>query len=185
LQKVKLDETEPRVPNITRITRGRAASSRPARLRRKSAAIMAGAIALASVAVCARADAANPDTGQIIGVGEICQTVIRLEPGGAQYAACVLSLADSLRGLSKTDCLDQGLKPGLAACTLQSTGPEPTSSRSYFYASQREIYRREQQSCVRLGFEPADGAFADCVANLDGRLFAADNPAQWSNVDSG
>ncbi|HEY3888408.1 MAG TPA: hypothetical protein VGL73_07535 [Caulobacteraceae bacterium] len=147
---------------------------------------MAGAIALASIAVCARAGSANPDAGQIVGVGEICQTVIRLEPGGAQYEGCVLSLSNSLRVLgrdralreAKVHCLDDGLKPGLAECALQSTGAQPTSPRSYFYAPQREIYRREQLSCTRLGFAPGDGAFANCVANLDGRLFAADNPSQ-------
>jgi hypothetical protein len=174
------------MPNMTCITSGRAASSDAARLRRKSAAIMAGAIASASIAVCARADAANPDARQIVRVGEICRTVIGLEPGGAQYEACALSLADSLRSLGRdravprvqVDCLEKGLKPGLAGCTLQSSGAEPTSSRSYFYVSQREVFRREQLSCIRLGLAPADGAFADCAANLDGRLFAADNPAQ-------
>ncbi len=150
---------------------------------------MAAAIALASIAHCARADAVNPDAAQPADVGEICQTVIRLEPGGAQYEACVLSLAGSQRGLGRDPavrqaqfhCLDNGLKPdsrGFAECTLQSTGAASTASRSYFYASQREVYRREQLSCVRLGFETTDSAFADCVTHLDGRLFAADNPAQ-------
>jgi hypothetical protein len=155
------------VPHMTCVSR-RSAPSRAARVRRKLTAIVAGAIALANVAVCARADTADPDAGQIVGVGEICQTVVRLERGGAQYEACVLSLADSLRSLGAV----RHTQP------LQSTTAAPTSSRSYFYVSQREINRREQLSCLRLGFDSADGAFADCVANLDGRLFAADNPAQ-------
>jgi hypothetical protein len=113
--------------------------------------------------VCARADAAGPDARQTAGVGEICRTVVGLEPGGAQYEACTLSLADSLRSL------------GRAAV---HAGAQPSASRSYFYASQREVYRREQISCTRLGLAPADGAFAECVANLDGRLFGADNPTQ-------
>jgi hypothetical protein len=153
---------------------------------------MAGAVALASVAVYARAGAANPDNpaaDAVVGVGEICETVIRLQHGGAQYESCVLSLADSLRSLgsdralreAQVGCLNKGPTPDnrrLAECTLQSIGGEPRSSKSYFYVSQREVFRREQLSCVRLGFNPGDSAFADCVANLDGRLFAADNPAQ-------
>jgi hypothetical protein len=179
------------VPRITRLTPGCAPSilSVSARLRRKTAGVAAGAIALASVAAYARADAPGADAGQDASVAEICQTVVRIEPGGAQYEACVLSLADSLRSLgrdramrqARIDCLDKGLRPdsrGLAERTLQLTGAGPTSSRSYFYVSQSEVYRREQLSCIRLGFDPADGAFADCVANLDGGLFAADNPSQ-------
>jgi hypothetical protein len=161
------------VPHIAHIARGYAPSlSQPARLRRNSAGVMAAAIALASVAVCARADTANPNAGQAAGVAEICQTVIRLEPGGAQYEACVLSLADSLRSLGHDHATQR------AQVALQSTGGTPASSRSYFYASEREVYRREQVSCIRLGFDPMDGAFATCVANLDGRLFEANNPAQ-------
>src|ERR1700722_16746432 len=178
-----------RVSHVSRITRGGAAAtpSQAARLRRKSAAIMAGAVALASVAVCARAGPANPDSpaaDPVVGVGEICQTVIRLPPGGAQYESCVLSLADSLRSVggdralreAQGDCLDKGLAPdsrSLAGCILPSNDAQPGSSKSYFYVSQRVVSRREQLSCRRLGFKPSDSAFADCVANLDGRLFAA------------
>jgi hypothetical protein len=151
-------------------TYGRAAFTDAARLRRKSAAFLAGAVALASVAVCARADAGGPAPRQIAEVGEICRTIIGLEPGGAQYEACASSLADSLH--SRDHAAAQ------AQIALPSAGAEPAASGSYFYASQREVYRREQLSCTRLGLAPADGAFADCVANLDGRLFEADNPTQ-------
>jgi hypothetical protein len=184
---------DPRVSHISCNTRGRAAASpcQVARLGRKSAAIMAGAIALASVAVYARAGAANPDNpaaDPVVGVGEICQTTIRLQPGDAQYESCVLSLADSLRSLAgdhalreaQISCLDKGSTPdsGLAECASPSTDADPRSSKSYFYVSQRVVSGREQLSCVRLGLKPGDSAFANCVANLDGRLFAADNPAQ-------
>jgi len=168
------------------ITYGRAAFADAARLRRKSAAILAGAMALASIAVCARANAAGPAPRQTAGVGEICRTIIGLEPGGAQYQACASSLADSRRSLGRDhaavqaqiDCLAKGRGSGSDRCAFQSAGTEPTASGSYFFASQSEVYRREQLSCMRLGLAPADGAFADCVANLDGRLFEADNPAQ-------
>jgi hypothetical protein len=134
------------------------------RFRRGPAGTVAGAMALASIAVGAPAGAASPDVNRTAGVADICQRVIGLEPGRAQYEACVLSLADSLRDRDRV--------------ALQSSGAPPASSGSYFYASEREIHRREQLSCARLGFQPADGAFADCVADLDGRLFVADNPAQ-------
>ena len=145
------------------ITCGRAASSDAARFRGELAAILAGAMALASVAAGPPADAAGSDARQT-GVGEICRAVIGLEPGGAQYQACASSLADSLRSLGRDHAPVQAR--------------ELTASGSYFYASQRELYRREQLSCTRLGLARADGALAECVADLDGRLFEADNPTQ-------
>jgi hypothetical protein len=160
------------VPYTTCINHRRTASNHAVRLRRTSAAIMAGAIALASVAAGARANAAIPDAGQAASVAEICQTIIRLEPGGAQYEACVLSLAASQRSLGRDRVAQE------ARIALHSTDGTATSSRSYFYASEREVFRREQLSCARLGFDRGDGAFATCVADLDGRLFEANNPAQ-------
>jgi hypothetical protein len=133
--------------NMTCIPRGRAATSDAARLRSKSAAIMAGVIASASIAVCARAGAANPDARQIGRVGEICRTVIGLEPGDAQYEACASSLADSLPSLSRdravpqvqVDCLEKGLKPGLAGCTRSQPLPDPISTfrSAKFFAGRR------------------------------------------------
>jgi hypothetical protein len=101
---------------------------------------------------------------------------------------------------ARVDCLDRGLKldsPALAECVLKlsdmkpdSSGLEtpapaisgtseleqPGSSKSYFYASPRDVHRRVQLSCARLGFDPGSGGFGGCVASLQAALFAADNP---------
>jgi hypothetical protein len=95
---------------------------------------------------------------------------------------------------ARGDCIQQGLKPDtpeLATCTLTtdrtksavSLAPRRISQtedaspvKSYFEASPRDVHRREETSCARLGFDPTTGAFARCVASLQASLFAADNP---------
>jgi hypothetical protein len=166
-----------------------------------------------SIAGCAMAGPYNPDSlaaDQISGVGQVCQSVMRVRPGEEHYANCVESLSDSVQSLgqgqalqqARGDCLEKGFQPnspGLAECELRATeatpapsaprasGPavspvsqveEPGSGKSYFSTSPRDVFRREQLSCARLGFDPAGGAFASCVASLQAALFAADNPAQ-------
>jgi hypothetical protein len=139
-------------------------------------------------------------------VGDICGSTVGLEPGQAQYDACLASLSGSLRGLSQgraawaahDACLDEGLKPGspdLAVCTLQSikakssggsataltltnTSAARGAIRSYFSVSNGDRFRREQLGCAQLGLDPVSGAFDSCVAGLRSALFAADNPSQ-------
>ena len=55
---------------------------------------------------------------------------------------------------------------------------EPGRAKSYAYAPQSEVHRREELSCARMGMNPSSGGFAECVAGLDSALFAADNPSQ-------
>jgi hypothetical protein len=125
------------------------------------------------MAACAQAWAANPNnppTDQSSRLGQICKTVIRVRRGEAHYAACVSSLSQSLRSVSHYGDVRQGL-----AAWNDGDVEEPRSSTSYFYASPHEVSRRVQFSCARSGFDPADGAFANCVANLASALDAADN----------
>ena len=169
--------------------------------------VMAGILALASIAGCAVAGPYNPGNlpaDQLAQVGGLCQSVIGLQPGEAHYVGCVESLSDSLRGLGHSravarahgDCLDRGLKPDtpeLAECVLRSAETTPSqaphlavrpvsesqeqgSAKSYFRTSRRDVRRREELSCARLGLEPGTGGFAGCVAGLQATLFAADNP---------
>jgi hypothetical protein len=99
---------------------------------------------------------------------------------------------------ARNNCFAQGLKPGssdLAVCLLQAAdatpssdmmnatvqvsrlidiGEGPTSAGSDFSASFHTVLQREQQACARLGFDPAFGAFANCVADLQDVLQRTD-----------
>jgi hypothetical protein len=166
---------------------------------------LAGALALAAVAGGgAAARPYNPDNlaaDLAAHVGQVCQSIIRVQPGEEHYDSCVESLSDSLqssgagRAVSQArgDCLAKGFAQGssaLAVCELQSTGAppaepgddtlvaanEPGGAKSYFSASPHDSFRREQLACAELGFDPAGGAFGSCVADLQAALFSADNP---------
>ncbi len=183
----------------------------PRRLRRawRATAAVASALAFGSVAACANAGPYNPDNlpgAQAASIGQICQSVMRLQPSGEQYQSCVDSLMDSAKNLNRgqalqearANCFDKGLRPGepgFGECELQSAelqpvrttatwapaandAAEPGGTKSYFYASPHDVFRREQLSCARLGFDPADGGFGSCVAGLESSMFEADNPSQ-------
>jgi hypothetical protein len=95
-------------------------------------------------------------------------------------------------------CLGKGLRaddPALPVCELSTVsdhgGPAADApamridtsgltapARSYFYASFAEVRRREQMACARLGYDPINGNFAECVASLDSALFASEHVAQ-------
>jgi len=96
-------------------------------------------------------------------------------------------------------CFVQGLKPGssdLALCLLQAakTSPVPgaadpsdelaasakkgdqTASSYTLTSSLGTVSDREQQACARTGFDPAFGAFANCIADLQSALQNIDMP---------
>jgi hypothetical protein len=160
----------------------------------QAAAALVGGVALASLSACATAQTYGPPTlpaDQSAQVAQLCRTVIRVEPGEEHYVGCVDSLTASLTSAAqaramqraRNECLDKGLAPAspeLAECVLGAADPRPgsaaQSSRSYFYASNDEVRRREQVSCARLGLEPEGATFSSCVADLAAALFAADMP---------
>jgi hypothetical protein len=126
------------------------------------------ALAFAGLVGCASAATNNPGNltpDQHARVTRVCETVLRVHPGEQHYDGCVESLSDTLGTVGR-------------AQSAQSPrgSPAGASSTSYFYASVDEIHRREQLSCARLGFDPAAGAFASCVAGLAGTLAAIDMP---------
>ncbi len=111
------------------------------------------------------------------------------------------SLSDSRRlEAVREGCLSRGAQPAtsdLAVCIVQSSaaaaGPSayrpiesavtiprdadiPEAGKSYFYASSRARFHREQLSCAAIGFDPSKGGFGSCVASLAATLFALDNP---------
>jgi hypothetical protein len=100
---------------------------------------------------------------------------------------------------ARSMCFARGLKPGssdLALCLLQAAkespvsaavGPldEPTASAkkedqtapSYTLTSSLgTVSDKEQQACARTGFDPAFGAFANCIADLQSALQNIDMP---------
>ena len=131
--------------------------------------------------------------------GQICAGVVGLAPGEKHFAACQQSLSESLHNLrqgegfasARRDCLGRGYRPntpGLAQCELAATptsqprGPAydalaPGGSRSYFLVSREVAFQRDQLACAKLGFDPAQNAFADCASDLRAALARASEPA--------
>ena len=135
--------------------------------------------------------------GDINGVGSVCENVVRLHPGEAHYAACVQSLSDSARAAHSRVLLQQADTacrqrfasdtPALAECVLNTdatasdpapdrTAASPGGTRSWYAVSPGVAFRREQTACAAMGFDPVDGAFSACSADLHAALAAADNP---------
>jgi len=132
-------------------------------------------------------------------VDQICARVVGLVPGEKHFAACEQSLSDSLQGLregrgtalARRHCLDQGYRhgtAGLAECELAGApanpprgpdydAPVPGGPRSYFLVSRDTAFQRDELACARLGFDPAQSAFADCASELRGALARASDPA--------
>jgi hypothetical protein len=146
---------------------------------------------------CAPTTPYNPDRlapAQMSRIGEICHTVMGLPAGHyTDYQACEESLSHSLaarRERSATvaapqTCDPRGLKPdALGQCEQHprqkapALGAPPSAPpvKSYFFASNDEIHRRAQSACADIGEDPATGTFAQCVADLESYLFAADHP---------
>lgn len=148
----------------------------------------------------------NLPADQVAGISSICRTVMRLQPGEEHFQDCLESLTASAADLdrggamqaARGDCIRRGLtpeSPGFGECQLRAADSEPVrataawttgaggaddpgGSKSYAYASPHDVFRREQLSCARLGFDPAEGGFASCVASLQSAMFEADHPAQ-------
>ena len=162
-------------------------------------ALLLGAIAMAG---CASAGPYNPSSlppTQLGQVQQICHAVLGIPVGVGLATDCVGALSESAVAMSRARdlqtarqaCLAKGLQPGgteLPQCELSAasqgadvridTASLDPVGKSYYAASQREIHRREQTACARLGYDPIDGSFAKCVASLDSALFASEHVAQ-------
>jgi hypothetical protein len=73
---------------------------------------------------------------------------------------------------------DHGAPAGGAATARIDTSGLTRPAKSYFNASFNEVRRREQMACARLGYDPINGRFANCVASLDSALFASQHVMQ-------
>jgi hypothetical protein len=164
-------------------------------------AMILGAAVLATTGCAAQAGGLQTlPTARQAQAGELCGSVLGLDPAFRRYQDCAASLAQSAARIDQTQalqaarnaCLEKGAgagSGGLAECELKtaaSAGPDlsarpgaPTATpvKSYAYASWREVRQREQLACARLGFEPLQRDFAECVASLDSALSASDHSA--------
>jgi hypothetical protein len=126
----------------------------------------------------------------------------RLDPLENHYQGCVASLSGSLRSVDQSyglaqadrDCRGRGLAsggPDLAQCVLETQragalrAPTMTAvsdervqvaPRSFYSAGPHEESRREEMACARLGLNPVDLAFDNCVKDLKDTFYAIDNP---------
>jgi hypothetical protein len=132
-------------------------------------------------------------------LGAICQSVVGIPPDNAQHQACVFSLSHYLDRIDDANaaenarkaCLAMGKAPDsvdLAECELSQrelkkpvaavTAPPPGPKiQSYFYASPKEVRRREERACAELSLDPAEAVFGRCVARLSAALLEVNNPA--------
>jgi hypothetical protein len=165
-----------------------------------SATLTACAAALAGLAFASAPLAAAQSDGYGE-VGALCRGVIGLSPGEKHFAACIDSLTRSVRGLehgrglvvARRECLARGLQPdtgAFAECELTAEraeaqpgdgavggGPIPGGARDYFTISRETAYHRDELACARLGFDPDQPAFGDCVSDLKAALARASEPS--------
>jgi hypothetical protein len=143
---------------------------------------------------------------QIAYARDLCTGVIGFYPGEEHFNGCVSSLADSIQNANRghaivqarTQCFAQGFNPGssdLALCLLRADNANPVAgawtppddlngidnkddrAMFAFTSSLGTISDREQQACARLGFDPAFGDFAICIANLQSVVQNVDVPS--------
>jgi hypothetical protein len=143
---------------------------------------------------------------QLSQVQQLCRSVMGISIGTGLFSDCVENASGSAVAIAQAralaaarrSCLDKGLAPGqvgLSQCELtkvsQRSAPALAAAdvqvdtsglekpaKSYYYASFDEGRRREQDVCVRLGYDPINTGFAQCVASLDTAIFASLHPMQ-------
>jgi hypothetical protein len=150
----------------TRILRTDSQSTAPGRRALHTAVVIAGAMLMASTAANAQGAYGNANYPARDGFGhvrQICETVVRLRPGEAHFDACVSSLVESIQSTRPDHRVMQQV--------VNAEVPEP-----YVGTSFDAVHYREQQACARLGFDPAFGAFSNCVANLQANVERLDFP---------
>ena len=107
-------------------------------------ALLVGVLASVALAGDSTAGPFNPDRlapDQILRVGQICTSVIGVQPGEEHYDSCVASLSTSVRRRTRaralqsarSDCGAKGLTPdtpGMAECVLRSSASGQRSASS-------------------------------------------------------
>jgi hypothetical protein len=165
------------------------------------------ALGIPLVLLCACASVTRPptyglDAGGAALVRQTCTEVMGLHAAVAEYDACGVSLAESVRllndahltALANEECEREGFKQGtsdLAKCVVMarrgelraaSAPPAPASAmkvstgKSYFSVTRAQQEEREELSCAHLGLHPASAGFQQCVATLRNAILTAQNP---------
>jgi len=139
-------------------------------------------------------------------VQQLCRSVMGISIGTGLDSDCVENVSGSAMaiaqaralGAARHACLGKGLAPGqvgLSRCELTTVSQRsaPTlaaadvkvdtsglekPAKSYYNASFDEVRRREQDVCARLGYDPINAGFDQCVGSLDAALFASMHPMQ-------
>ena len=126
---------------------------------------MAAGLLIAALALPEDAQSSIPVNASDQGgrVRQICETVLRVNPGEAVFDACVGGLEDSLM-VGRHDPAAQPIP----------IAEDPDAGRSYYAVSNGARFHREQLACAQLGFDAT--AFTSCVMNLSGTLQAIDHP---------
>jgi hypothetical protein len=91
-----------------------------------------------------------------------------LKPGSSDLALCLLEAAKARPFSGAADPPDE--------LTASAKKADQTASFHTLTSSLGTISDREQQACARTGFDPAFGAFASCVADLQNVLQNVDMP---------
>lgn len=168
----------------------------------KKVALTAGLMMLGGALPGHASDMNKPATAQTAQARELCTEIIGVGTGDARFKGCVASLAGSLQSArqehvviqARGECFARGLQPGspeLSLCLLNASAVNPESSTANpliggsgdpssapkAILELGDLTDREQQACARTGFDPAFGAFANCVANLQGVLQITEIPA--------
>jgi hypothetical protein len=104
--------------------------------------------------------------------------------GPAQLAQ-VSAICQTVMGLKPSEPLSSGYWPGnirldsdtshYRGCIVTLSERAPASG-SFFYASPREMNRREESACASLGLEPGNSTFEGCVKSLKDTFYAIDHP---------
>ena len=156
--------------------------------------LVVGATACAIGSASADADLAGRVVQTTIQPGQarsICENVVHLQPADGLFKECTSSLDESLKSASRARAVWQARDACFAStpkldstslnlCLLRAAETKADADEAMpvsisrqaestvsFYAASREInLEREQRACALIGFDPAFGAFAKCVSNL-------------------
>jgi hypothetical protein len=93
-----------------------------------------------------------------------------LKSGSTDLNLCLLYATEAKASLGAAKLPD-------TASALTGIADDPQSSESYFAVTSGTQFHREQQACALLGLDPAFGAFANCVTDLQSTLQAIGEPA--------
>ena len=91
-----------------------------------------------------------------------CADVMRIRPGFIAFSACVESLSQTLSQNGGDRMISKGTAASNAVARPQET--------NYSKSNAEERRRKEEYSCLQMGFFPGSAGLSHCAAQLDGAL---------------